>query len=292
MTLNILESITNPVKLQEAPLEIVKAVQIELIRIGLFNDRVDGIAGNKTMVAFHQFKNLTGLGEFDTLGQTTAQKLLKVKSITPKQLHLGNDLAARIIKYCLAQNYSVAVGDRLYNLVYVEGVDADGKPNADRLNEWNDRRIVIEIVGGTPKIVGNWLATSEPGAKYTYSPLNPEGAARIAFGQYKSWKVGIHKDHEALVQVANIKVHRDRNQDGSRAGDPVRIGCYGVNQHWGYDMTRVDGASAGCLVGQSRQGHREFMALIKQDQRYQANHNYLFDTAVIPGDDLAKRFPA
>lgn len=286
MPANPLETLTSPIKLVEATPELVKAVQ-QLLGVA-----ADGIPGPKTLEAFRRFKQQYFLSDPDWLGSTTAKKLLELSFNFQKGINRDLTLASRIIRYCLAQNYSIAVGERLYNIVYVEGINVDGSSNNDRLNEWNDRRIVIEIVGGKPKIVGNWVATSEPGAKYTYSPLNPEGAARIAFGQYTSWRVGIHKDHEALVQVADIKIHRDRNKDGSRAGDPVRIGCYGINQHWGYDMAHVNGASAGCLVGQSRNGHREFMRIIKQDKRACADKNYIFLTAVISGDDLIKQFPA
>ena len=50
-------------------------------------------------------------------------------------------------------------------------------------------------------------------------------------------------------------------------------------------------ASAGCLVGRTKEGHKEFMAIIKQDRRYVANNDYVFYTTIIPGDDLLKRFP-
>lgn len=45
----------------------------------------------------------------------------------------------------------------------------------------------------------------------------------------------------------------------------------------------VGHASAGCLVGESRDRHRAFMALIKSDPRYVANNGYKFVTGVIPG---------
>jgi hypothetical protein len=68
---------------------------------------------------------------------------------------------------------------------------------------------------------------------------------------------------------------------------------FGINQHWGYDLPRQDigEASAGCLVGRTREGHREFMRLIKQDPRYRASAGFLFSTTVIAGDDLARTVP-
>lgn len=199
------------------------------------------------------------------------------------------DIATRIIKYMGLKNYKIFVGSEL-NIVYIEGLDTTGKLNADRANEWNDSRMVIQC-GETPKILGWWQATTEPGRYYTQHPMNPKGAARIAFGQYKAWRVGTHgnsEPHEALVQVAPVKVCRDLNKDGFRTGDRTEEGTFGINQHHGYDLSEVGKASAGCLVGKSRAGHREFMRIIKKDSRYLQDVNYIFWTTVIAGDDLFK----
>lgn len=272
--------------------ELAKAVQIHLTRLGLLDPPADGKFGSYSRQALEEFQSLMNLSE-SGLGIQTRKALAELKEVFP--LQLGNDFASRIIKYMQQKQYFIAVGKQKYNIVYVEGANSNGVPNDDKLNQWNDRRIVIEIASATPKIVGNWVATTEPGDYYTNHPMTVKGAARIAFGQYKAWQVGTHgqsEPHEALRQVADLKLHRDRNQDGYRTGDPIDVGAhFGINQHWGYDMSRVGKASAGCLVGQSRDEHRAFIKLIKQDRRYQLNKNYIFMTTVIPGDDLAKAFP-
>jgi hypothetical protein len=130
-------------------------------------------------------------------------------------------------------------------------------PNADRLDEWNDRRLIIEFVEGVPYIFGNWAATTEPGRWYTLNPMNRQGAARIAFGQYRAWRMGMHGSgktrHEALVQVNPIRVCRDLNKDAIRTGDKLDTGLFGI---------------------------------LKQDARYLSNPQYTFTTNVIPGDKL------
>lgn len=204
------------------------------------------------------------------------------------ELILKDDLASRIIKYMQAKGYKIFENTKQYNIVYLEGAAVDGTPNDDRANQWNDRRLVLQILNGVPSIIGNWAATTEPGDYYTYNPMNAKGAARIAFGQYKSWVVGWHKNHEALVQTAPITVCRDLNEDFMRTGDRTDEGMFGVDQHWGGDSSVVGRWSAGCLVGQSIKGHKEFMALIKQDTRYQENKDYVYWTTVIPADDLHK----
>lgn len=207
------------------------------------------------------------------------------------KLSLKNDLASRIIKYMLAKNYQISENTKQYNIVYLEGTNSDGTLNNDRANHWNDRRLVLQILDGVPTIIGNWAGTTEPGDYYTYNPMNSKGAARIAFGQYKSWAVGYHGNHQALVQVAPVKVCRDFNKDFTRVGDQVDVGLFGVNQHWGGDASVIGRWSAGCLVGQSIKGHQEFMKLVKQDARYEADKNYVFWTTVIAGDDLHRTFP-
>jgi hypothetical protein len=203
------------------------------------------------------------------------------------------DLAEKITRYMLKKSYKVAVGPRQYNIVYVEGMNADGSLNPDIPNIFNDRRLVIQVLNAKASILGNWEGTTEPGNHYTNHPMNLQGAARIAFGQYTAWQVGIHGSrdrHEALIQVASIRVHRDLNKDMQRTGDRTDIGSFGVNQHWGYDLpvNNIANASAGCLLGRTREGHREFMQLIKGDSRHQRDRRFIFTTTVIAGDDLLK----
>jgi hypothetical protein len=40
-----------------------------------------------------------------------------------------------------------------------------------------------------------------------------------------------------------------------------------------------------CLVGEKRDGHRAFMAIIKSDARFQANKGYRFLSTVIYGHE-------
>ncbi len=182
------------------------------------------------------------------------------------------------------------------NIVYLEGMNPDGTLNPDRPNEFNDTRLLLKVdEGGNPSIAMAWEATTEPGKYYTeISPMDPNGAARIAFGQYKSWVVGFHmasrpSRHEALVQAEPVSVHRDKDRNYERAGDKLYTGVFGINQHWGYDMPKGDigTSSAGCLVGRTREGHRDFMALVKADARHEASSGYRFMATILPGAEVA-----
>ncbi|AFZ27993.1 hypothetical protein Cylst_6020 [Cylindrospermum stagnale PCC 7417] len=279
--------------------DLSRQIQILLIGLNLLEPPADAKFGPVSVASLKKFQALTKTGETDFIGAVTAKKLIETKpeDLPKPPLKLGNDIASRILKYMLAEKYQVFTNPKEYNIVYVEGIDGDWTLNSDTPNQFNDQRIVIEVVDGTPKMVNSWQATTEPGRYYTYNPMNPKGAARIQFGQYKAWAVGTHgtaEPHEALVQVGEITVCRDFNKDFKRTGDKLDKGDnFYVNQHYGFDFPQNDIrlASAGCLVGRRREGHREFMAIIKQDRRYLANRNYVFYTTIIPGDDLLKKFP-
>jgi hypothetical protein len=197
----------------------------------------------------------------------------------------------KVVTYMERMGYKVFRKPGEKNIVYIEGVDSDLNVNPDRPNEFNDARILFEFVNRQPVILGRWDATTEPGYHYTDNPMNPAGAARIAFDQYTAWAIGIHgnsEPHEALVQVGLVKVYRDYNRDMIRTKDDIDRGMFGINQHHGYDHPKDDiyTASAGCLVGRTREGHRNFMRLVKLDSRYIADKDFIFATTIIDGSKL------
>ncbi|MCA1995431.1 MAG: peptidoglycan-binding protein [Coleofasciculus sp. S288] len=228
--------------------ELSLQVQSRLIDLGLLEPPADGKFGPISTAALKKFQSRMKINEPAILGPITAEKLIETKpeDLPEPPLQLGDDLASRIIKYMQLKKYQIFQGIRQYNIVYVEGMNADGSLNNDAPNHFNDRRMVIQIVDGVPAIVGNWEGTTEPGSKYTYKPISDYaqkyGAARIKFGQYKAWKVGIHgtsEKHEALVQIGGeITVHRDCNKDFQRVGDKLDTGYFAINQHWGYGAIR------------------------------------------------------
>ncbi|MCG5060794.1 MAG: peptidoglycan-binding protein [Limnoraphis sp. WC205] len=236
--------------------------------------------------------------QFEYLSVQTAIKLIELRSETVASFKdpviPGNDPAGKIYQYMKKKNYRFFTGPQEYNIVYLEGINEDFSENTDAPNHFNDLRVVLAVEEGIPVVVGKWEGTTEPGFHYTNYPMNPKGAARIAFNQYRAWQVDIHgnsEPHEALVQIAGeVTVHRDFDRTMTRTNDKLDTGYFGINQHYGYDHPRNDiyTASAGCLVGRTRRGHREFMSIIKQDNRYRNNRNYVFYSTVIAGDDWKK----
>jgi hypothetical protein len=122
----------------------------------------------------------------------------------------GDDLASHILKAMEKGRYSIAIGQDVVNIVYVEGMDPTGKANPHLPNTFDSIRALVRVFESEPpKIIGIWEATTEPGRYWTEHPMNPRGAARIAFGQYPAWIVGQYHDQEALIQVKPIIVYRD-----------------------------------------------------------------------------------
>jgi peptidoglycan hydrolase-like protein with peptidoglycan-binding domain len=280
-----------PTAFSLATADDVRAVQAVLAECGYLDPPPDGGFGPVSKWALAEFCKRAGVAcTLDTITPIMSGALNAAK---PLPLNPGNDprsepgagLAGRIIRAMQANGYWIARHPDCLNIVYVEGMDPDGTPNANRPNEFNDLRTVIRVgADGVPKIIGKWEATTEPSRRWTRDPMNPAGAARIKFGQYKAWALGTHHTHEALVQVAPITVCRDANKDYKRDGDKEDTGLFGVNQHWGYDLPRNDlgTSSAGCLVGRSTAGHREFMGIVKGDARFRVNPAYRFITTVMP----------
>jgi hypothetical protein len=231
-----------------------------------------------------------------TLGQgftpDIARALLNPAKLLP-DIKPVNGWFDKVIAYMNRKGYWICRHPRCTNIVYLEGVDPDGKLNDDRPNVFNDLRVVFSIGSSGAPVQKSWDATTEPGTHWTINPMNPGGAARIAFGDYKSWVVGTHmrgkaSAHEALVQVEPVSVHRDLNKDFKRTNDKIDTGLFGINQHWGYDAPKnnLGSTSAGCLVGRTKSGHRQFMKVLKADPRFEATPSYKFMSAILPGDEV------
>jgi hypothetical protein len=280
-----------PFHLIGADRSLANDLQSRLTQMGLLDPPSDGMFGTVSHWALAQATRRLGATSAQVLDAALAVDLIEAAESPPFPLNRTDTLAGRLATALLQAGHWVCRHPDCVNVVYVEGMDPDGTENDDAPDVFNDLRVVLRINrAGNPDIVECWEGTTEPGKYYTsVKKLDPRGAARIAFGQYKAWTVGTHmatrpSAHEALVQVAPIRVHRDFNEDFERTNDETSEGLFGINQHWGYDLPKSDigKASAGCLIGRTKTGHRSFMQMCKTDARYVANNGYRFMTAVLP----------
>jgi hypothetical protein len=180
------------------------------------------------------------------------------------------------------------MGQGKYNIFYVQGISPNGIQNDNAPNQFNDSRFLVEV-NPTPRLVGAWEASIEPGSHYTKQPMNFQGTAQIQVpGHYKAWRIGKHKNHElALVQIAPVDIIRDKNRNGKvDIEDKKEHSQIGANQHSASDQKLVDDASAGCPVGRTSKGHQEFMSFLQKDIDYKTNQNFVFSTGFIAAKEL------
>ena len=278
-----------PLAMLPSQTDLVLDLQGRLAQLGYLDPPADGKWGQVSSWALAAFCTRNGLSLADGFTRKIADALLEPPKPLP-DVRPGGTWLDKVVAYMNSKGYWICRHPGAVNIVYVEGLNKDGTTNDNRPNVFNDVRLVFTIDDAGRPILGDrcWDATTEPGLFWTMNPMVPTGAARIAFGQYKAWRVGIHKDHEALVQVDKITVHRDLNKDFLRLNDKTEEGLFAINQHWGYDAAKDDvgNTSAGCLVGRSRNEHRTFMAQVKTDPRFNANPSYTFLTAVLPGAEV------
>jgi hypothetical protein len=264
--------------------ELAKDIQEQLTTAGILDPPADGNFGPISKWALGAF---SGSGDVTAMTPHLADALINA---SPASLTPDDELTRRLLDGMSLRGFWLARQPGCVNILYVEGVTPDGTPNDNRSNEFNDSRFVLKVEnGGRLTIAGAWEATTEPGRQYTEHPESPLGAARISFGQFKAWCVGNHRNdrnHEALVQASPITVYRDRNKDYRREGDQPQTGNFGINQHHGfnYGIDDIRNASAGCLVGRLKAGHREFMAIVKSDPRYGVSRGYRYMTAIMSLD--------
>jgi hypothetical protein len=263
--------------------------------------KADGQLGPQTLVALFEFARLHKIPYFfdgqlniGLLQTLVGSNMLTASSIQFEPLPTDDAatlLAKRILRHMRDKGYWIARSPNMCNIVYVEGMNAVGTAFRDEANLWNDRRMVIRILAnGQPQMLLNFDATTEPGLPERAKP-HPLGIARIAFGQYKAWKYGLHKSRQvALRQSSDIRIHRDKNADTFRTGDKIFVGSdFGINQHsTTIRSLRVGDWSAGCLVGREWGEHLDFLAAVKSDVRYALNANYEFVSTILPGDALPR----
>lgn len=301
---------------------LVREVQDKLTALGLLDPLVQGSAETpfapapshtegptkETLGALENFGRMTGIPMAGSVPIEFAKKLLAatpdnflpLRTAETPQDSPETRLAKRIVRFLQGKGYWVARSPLMYNVVYIEGVNADGTLNDDADDKWNDRRIVLRIdEQGVPQIVLNVDASTEPAISFavTAEAKKRGGVARIDFGQYKAWIMGFHNTkkygytHPCLKQSGKVRVFRDLNADGSRVGDRAILGAFGINQHStkpGVLFDRVGRWSEGCLVGRHWAEHEAFLRLMQQDIRYVQDKNYQFMSAVLNGEEFSK----
>ena len=123
-----------------------------------------------------------------------------------------------------------------------------------------------------------YKATTDPGTFWLLNPMQPQGTAILAQGQYKgAYKIGLHQGkYKALVQSKPITVIRDYDRTAKldfMNGKKDR-GMFGINIHHASSngiTKQVDKYSAGCQVFANINEFNEFMSLCEKHMSLHGN---------------------
>ena len=116
-----------------------------------------------------------------------------------------------------------------------------------------------------------YKVTTDPGTFWLRNPMQPQGTAILAQGQYKgAYRIGLHQGkYKALVEAKPLTVIRDYDRDAKldfRNGAKSK-GMFGINIHRASlnGITKqVDKYSAGCQVFANINEFNEFMGLAEK----------------------------
>jgi hypothetical protein len=120
--------------------------------------------------------------------------------------------------------------------------------------------------------------TTDPGTFWLENPMNPQGTALVAEGQFKnSHAIGLHKgQYKALVQVKPLTVIRkyDRKAKLDFYNGKKQTGIYGIDIHRANKVgttKTVDKNSAGCQVFENASDFAAFMQLCEKHRSLYGN---------------------
>lgn len=121
-------------------------------------------------------------------------------------------------------------------------------------------------------------ATTDPGTFWLKQPLQPQGTAILAEGQYKgAYQLGLHQGkYLALVQRKPVTVIRDYNRDAvlDFKNGTMTKGLYGINIHRANKTgttKSVDKNSAGCQVFENANDFEFFLKLCEKHKSLYGN---------------------
>jgi hypothetical protein len=120
--------------------------------------------------------------------------------------------------------------------------------------------------------------TTDPGTYWLKNPMQPQGTAILAEGQYRnSHQIGLHRgQYEALVQRKPVTIMRDydRNAVLDFYNGKRMTGLYGINIHRANRVgttKTIDKNSAGCQVFENASDFEAFMKLARRHKKLYGN---------------------
>lgn len=123
-----------------------------------------------------------------------------------------------------------------------------------------------------------YKATTDPGTFWLRNPMQPQGTAILAQGQYKgAYQIGLHQGkYKALIQCKPVTVMRDYDRDAKLDfyNGKKSKGIFGINVHRANSTgttKSVDKNSAGCQVFADVKNFDAFMTLCEKHRSLYGN---------------------
>ena len=151
-----------------------------------------------------------------------------------------------------------------FSIVGIRNSETDNKVT----NHYDDH-----ITLTTPNEFYCWDATTDPGLHWIKNPLNKDGCAILAPGQYANvYKIDKHQGkYDALCQRGGkVTVFRDGNKDDIYDHKNDQSGYFGINIHRSslYNSnSNINKWSAGCQVFQDADDFDLFMKICKESKQ-------------------------
>lgn len=184
-------------------------------------------------------------------------------------------MLSRIISILHQRNYIVYTRPYELNIVGLRSANT-------KANRFDDEIHVFYV-----NQIGNWnyhvfKATTDPGTYWLLNPMQPQGTAILAQGQYvNAYQIGLHRgQYPALVQSRPVTFIRDYDRNaildfnnGKKITGQVGINIHRAMLHG--DTLQVDNWSAGCQVFENGEAFQVFMKLCERHrQRYGNRFTY------------------
>ena len=180
-----------------------------------------------------------------------------------------------IILKSILRSYGYQLNTRPYELNIV-GV----RSNSVEANQFDDKIYVFYKTDNINWETHEYPATTDPGTFWLQNPMNEQGTAILAEGQYvNAYQIGLHRGiYKALVQTgAPVTIIRDydRNAVLDFYNGNYITGYFGINIH----RADKDGStfsvskySAGCQVFQNADQFEEFLKMCDYHRELYGNY--------------------
>jgi hypothetical protein len=152
------------------------------------------------------------------------------------------------------------------------------RSKSTRSNRFDDEIHVFYKTSPLQWIYHVYKATTDPGTYWLENPMEPQGTAILAEGQYvDTYEIGLHRGlYDALVEKKPVTIIRDydRNAYLDFFNGRKDTGLFGINIHRALANGKtkyVDKFSAGCQVFEDADDFSQFMRIADRHQKLYGN---------------------